>query len=58
MATFNNVSQPQIPMFTSKNYDSWFVKMRTIFHSQDILDLVEKGFLEPQDHATYLIITS
>ena len=54
MATFNNVSQPQIPMFTGKNYDILSVEMRTLFHSQDIWDLVETGFVEPQDQLIWL----
>lgn len=44
--TSGRISQPKIPTFNDKNYDYWSIKMKTLFHSQDVLDLVECGFLE------------
>ena len=52
-AMMNNTSQPKIPIFNGKNYDVWSVKVRTLFCSQDLWDLVEKGFVEPKDHTAY-----
>lgn len=41
-------SQPSsIPLFEGENYDFWCVKMKTLFMSQDVWDLVENGFDEP-----------
>ena len=47
----SNVSyvQPQIPLLTGKNYDTWEIKMKTLFRSQGLTDIVEKGFEEPDD---------
>lgn len=56
MATNNNQIQPQIPIFNGKNYEFCAIKMKTLFCSQDIWDLVEKGFAEPQDDAAYQIL--
>ena len=41
-------SQPfSTPLFEGENYDFWCVKMKTLFMSQDVWDLVENGFDEP-----------
>ncbi|XP_059070119.1 uncharacterized protein LOC131859893 [Cryptomeria japonica] len=53
MATNNTQIRPQIPIFNGKNYEFWAIKMKTLFCSQDIWDLVEKSFAEPQDDAAY-----
>ena len=47
----SNVSyvQAQIPLLTSKNYDTWAIKMKTLFRSQGLTDIVEKGFEESDD---------
>jgi transposase InsO family protein len=45
--------QPQIPIFNGKNYDYWSIKMKTLFCSQDVWDLVENGFPEPADQQAY-----
>eukprot|EP00257_Ricinus_communis_P025840 XP_025013254.1 uncharacterized protein LOC112534966 [Ricinus communis] len=39
-----NISQPTIPIFNGSNYDVWSTKMKTLFISQDLWDLVEKGY--------------
>ncbi|GKB15468.1 hypothetical protein Tco_0849391 [Tanacetum coccineum] len=38
-----NVSQPQIPVFKGDSYEFWSIKMKTLFRSQDLWDLVDKG---------------
>ncbi|XP_074585493.1 uncharacterized protein LOC141841246 [Curcuma longa] len=40
----NGVSQPLIPIFKGECYEFWSIKMKTLFRSQDLWDLVEKGF--------------
>ena len=49
----SNVSyvQPQIPLLTGKNYDTWAIKMKTLFRSQGLTNIVEKGFEEPSDES-------
>ncbi|KAK3017837.1 hypothetical protein RJ639_003347 [Escallonia herrerae] len=42
-------SQPAyVPEFDGEDYDFWFVKMKTIFRSMGLWDLVENGFTEPE----------
>ena len=36
--------QPQIPLLTGKNHDTWEIKMKTLFRSQGLTKIVEKGF--------------
>ncbi|GJS29783.1 retrovirus-related pol polyprotein from transposon TNT 1-94 [Tanacetum coccineum] len=38
-----NVSQPQIPVFKGDSYEFWSIKMKTLFRSQNLWDLVDKG---------------
>lgn len=44
-----SILQPQIPIFNGKNYDYWSIRMKTLFSSQDVWDLVENGFPELSD---------
>ncbi|XP_074314353.1 uncharacterized protein LOC141649567 [Silene latifolia] len=37
-------SQPLIPSFDGDKYEFWSIKMRTLFKSQELWDLVEDGF--------------
>jgi hypothetical protein len=39
--------QPQIPIFKGENYGFWSIKMKTLFLSQELWDLVENGYTEP-----------
>ncbi|GJZ81568.1 retrovirus-related pol polyprotein from transposon TNT 1-94 [Tanacetum coccineum] len=47
-----NVSQPNIPIFKRDSYEFWSIKMRTLFKSQDLWDLVENGLAETGDEDT------
>ena len=51
--SITNLTNPQIPQFNGKNYDYWAITMKALFSSQDIWDLMENGFQEPADGATY-----
>ena len=53
----SNLTQPQIPQFDWKNYEYWSIKMKTLFCSQELWDLVENGFIEPRDQATYNVLS-
>ncbi|XP_039007800.1 uncharacterized protein LOC120135620 [Hibiscus syriacus] len=46
-----NVSQLSIPIFNGESYEFWSIKMKTLFKSQDIWDLVENGYIEPDEEA-------
>ena len=41
--------QPLIPIFNGEKYEFWSIKMKTLFKSQDLWDLVENGYSEPDD---------
>ena len=54
MANGNNgvsVSQPTLPIFKGDGYEFWAIKMRTLFRSQELWDLVEHGFADPDEEA-------
>ncbi|RVW94747.1 Retrovirus-related Pol polyprotein from transposon TNT 1-94 [Vitis vinifera] len=55
MATTNgsmvSVSQPAIPIFKGECYEFWSIKMKTLFKSQDLWDLVENGYPYPDEEA-------
>ncbi|KAG6689035.1 hypothetical protein I3842_11G156000 [Carya illinoinensis] len=36
-------SSPTVPIFSGKNYDYWSIKMKTLFMSLDLWDMIEKG---------------
>ena len=42
-ASTSNQTIP-LPIFKGENYDFWSIKMRTFFMSQDLWDIVDKGF--------------
>lgn len=49
-ASSSSISSPQqssIPVFEGENYDFWCVKMKTLFISQNVWDLVNNGYEEP-----------
>jgi hypothetical protein len=58
MATNSNLAQPQILVLTERNYDSWFIRMRTILRSQDLWEFVTIGYPEPVDQATEMALTN
>lgn len=54
MATNGNVvnmSQAAIPVFKGESYEFWSIKMKTLFKSQELWDLVENGYPDPDDEA-------
>eukprot|EP00258_Populus_trichocarpa_P017094 XP_006377150.2 uncharacterized protein LOC18102836 isoform X3 [Populus trichocarpa] len=54
MATTNSlqcISMP-LPIFNGCNYDLWGKKMKTLFRSQNLWDIVENGFEEPENIST------
>ncbi|XP_049399671.1 uncharacterized protein LOC125863677 [Solanum stenotomum] len=52
MASSSNSStvvQPLIPVFTGESYEFWSIRMKTILKSQNLWDLVESGFEDPDE---------
>ncbi|XP_074277048.1 uncharacterized protein LOC141600703 [Silene latifolia] len=43
----NTSTQPSIPIFKGEKYHLWSLKMKTMFKSQDLWDLIEAGYTEP-----------
>jgi len=37
---------------TKDNYETWSIRVETWLDSQDVWDMIEKGFEEPIDRAT------
>ncbi|XP_028078272.1 uncharacterized protein LOC114280122 [Camellia sinensis] len=42
-----NFFQPQFPRLGKDNYEKWSIQMRVLLASQDLWDLIEKGYEEP-----------
>ncbi|KAF3659392.1 putative LRR receptor-like serine/threonine-protein kinase EFR-like [Capsicum annuum] len=52
MASSSNssgVTQPLIPIFTGESYEFWSIRMKTILKSQNLWDLVESWFADPDE---------
>ena len=58
MATNSSAVQPQIPVLSERNYDTWFVKMRTILCAHDLWEFVTIGYPKPPDQAAELALTN
>ena len=44
-----SISQPTIPILNGESYQFWSTKTKTLFKSQDLWDLVENGFANPDE---------
>ena len=44
-----SVAQPLIPVFKGEGYGFWSIRMMTLFKSQDLWDLVEQGYADPDE---------
>ncbi|TYJ98380.1 DUF4219 domain-containing protein [Cucumis melo var. makuwa] len=52
MSSNNNAmgtTQPLISIFKGEGYEFWSICMKTLLRSQDLLDLVEQGCVDPDD---------
>ena len=58
MATNSSIVQPQIPVLSERNYDTWFIKMRIILRAQDLWEFVMIGYPEPANQAAELALTN
>ncbi|CAL5322135.1 nuclear pore complex protein NUP1-like isoform X2 [Camellia sinensis] len=46
------IQQPYMPIFAGENYDYWCVRMKTLFQSQGLWNLVQNGYDEPDSTTT------
>ena len=53
VGTSESILQPQLPIFNEKNNDYWSIKMKTLFHSQDVCNLVKSGLPKPTNQQAY-----
>ncbi|CAO2836221.1 unnamed protein product [Amaranthus hypochondriacus] len=44
-----NFVQPQVPQLSKDQYEDWCIKMKALFGSQDLWDVVSDGFEKPSD---------
>lgn len=51
MATNNLPNLPPLSFFDGEAYEHWSIMMKMLFRSQDLWDLVDKGFSEQDDEA-------
>ena len=56
MDTNSSVVQPQIHVLFERNYDTWFIKMRTILCAQYLWEFFTIGYPEPTDQAAKLAL--
>jgi Domain of unknown function (DUF4219) len=52
MAGFGNSSlNMSVPKLTKLNYDNWSIQIKTLLGAQDMWDIVETGYVEPENVA-------
>ncbi|CAN6721513.1 unnamed protein product [Malus baccata var. baccata] len=42
----------QVLVLDNNNFDDWSIKMKTLLGAHDVWEVVEKGYIEPEDEAT------
>ncbi|XP_028068170.1 uncharacterized protein LOC114270784 [Camellia sinensis] len=47
MANTNNFFQPYFPKLNKENYENWSIQMQVLLASQDLWELVDRGYDEP-----------
>ncbi|XP_020270923.1 uncharacterized protein LOC109846108 [Asparagus officinalis] len=53
-----NMIQPQILKLMKTNYDNWSIQMKVLLGSQDLWELVENGYTEPESLAVEETLTA
>eukprot|EP00253_Pinus_taeda_P025062 PITA_25062 len=51
------LTNSQLAQFNGKNHSDWSIKMKALFASQGIWELVETGYAEPADETTLATLT-
>jgi Domain of unknown function (DUF4219) len=44
----NNSLNMSVPKLTKLNYDNWSIQIKTLLGAQDVWDIVETGYVEPE----------
>ncbi|XP_039134877.1 uncharacterized protein LOC120272176 [Dioscorea cayenensis subsp. rotundata] len=44
-----SLSQPCVPVFKGEDYGRWSLRMKTVFRSKELWELVEKGLVDGED---------
>jgi hypothetical protein len=47
MATSNHLGPTQGPILLGKNYEFWYLRMRSFLQVQECWDLMDHGYVEP-----------
>ena len=47
----------QAPIFLGNNYEYWSLTMKALFRGQDVWEIVQHGYVEPIDQASYNNLT-
>ena len=55
MANIGGLSQLPLPYLTNINYKSWSIQMKALLGSQDIWDMVERGYEESGEGDTLMV---
>ena len=55
--TSTSMGNNQLSQFNGKNYEYWAIKMRAMFSSQDLWELVEDGLEKPADEQAFNALT-
>ncbi|KAE8735609.1 hypothetical protein F3Y22_tig00000340pilonHSYRG00771 [Hibiscus syriacus] len=53
----NGMTPFQVPTLNNNNYDNWSIKMKALLGSQDVWDIIEKGYNEPADDDAFATLT-
>ncbi|KAE8706056.1 Detected protein of unknown function [Hibiscus syriacus] len=53
----NGMAPFQVPTLNNNNYDNWSIKMKALLGSQDVWDIIEKGYNEPADDDAFATLT-
>ena len=57
-ASASNSSQVRVLVLSENSYDSWYIRMRTILHSQDLWTYVIDGYPKPVDASVELALSN
>ncbi|KAL4014559.1 hypothetical protein IC575_026766 [Cucumis melo] len=49
--TSNGMLQPQLPRFSGKNFNQWSIQMKVLYGSQELWDIVERGYTEVENQS-------